>query len=137
MHRVSRGDECPQALLRHQESPGADASDRGCGEHGYEANGMSAIDFKTVVPAAQAGDKAAQNLLMEKFYAWSVTVARNVVRDSEIAKDVAVDFWTWMFTGKGILEYDSAKGAFYSWMEMRLKYRALDAMKKQQPKLAY
>ena len=98
---------------------------------------MSAIDFKTVVPAAQAGDKAAQNLLMEKFYAWSVTVARGTIRDPEQAKDIAVDFWTWMFTGKGILEYDSAKGAFYSWMEMRLKYRALDAMKKQQPKLVY
>jgi len=95
------------------------------------------IDFKIVVPAAQAGDKAAQDLLMEKFYAWSVTQAKTVARDPEQAKDIAVDFWTWMFTGGGIKEYDPEKGAFYSWMEMRIKYKAQDAMKKQKPKLAY
>jgi len=97
---------------------------------------MSNIDFKTVVPAAQAGDKAAHDALMAAFYAWSVSEVRRIVRDSERAKDIAVDFWTWLFTGKGVLEYDAAKGAFYPWMANQLRYRALERAK-QEPQLMY
>ena len=95
------------------------------------------IDFKTVVPAAQAGDKAAQDALMKDFYAWSVFVAKTIARDPELAKDIAVAFWAWLFTEGGVLEYDPAKGAFFSWMEMRIKYRVKDAVKSQSPKLVY
>jgi DNA-directed RNA polymerase specialized sigma24 family protein len=97
---------------------------------------MTQIDFKTAVPAAQAGDKAAQDILMSAFYAWSVSEVRRIVRDSERAKDIAVDFWTWMFREKGVLEYDAAKGAFYPWMTNALRYRALERTK-QEPKLIY
>ena len=48
---------------------------------------IPAVDFKTVVPALQAGDKAAWDMLMTKFYAWSVTQVKQVVRDPERAKD--------------------------------------------------
>ena len=95
------------------------------------------IDFKTVVPAAQAGDKAAQDTLMVAFYAWSVTQARTVVHDAERAKDIAVGFWAWLFTEGGVLGYDPAKGAFYPWMEKQIHYRALKAVKQKQPPVVY
>lgn len=95
------------------------------------------IDFKTVVPAAQAGKKAAQDALMTHFYAWSVAQAGAYIRDSELAKDVAVDFWTWLFTERGINEYRADKGSFYSWMKNRIIYRALDATQKRRPNLIY
>ena len=97
---------------------------------------MSNIDFKTVVPAAQAGDKAAQDALMKAFYAWSVSEVRRIIHDSERAKDIAVDFWTWLFTGHGVLDYNAAKGAFYPWMANQLRYLALERTK-QEPKLVY
>jgi len=95
------------------------------------------IDFKSVVPAAQAGDKAARDKLMAAFYAWSVTQARAIVHDSERAKDIAVDFWTWLYTEGGIIGYDPTKGAFYPWMESQLWYRALNAVKQKQPQIVY
>ena len=95
------------------------------------------VDFKTVVPAAQAGDKAARDALMESFYAWSVTQARQVVHEAEAAKNVAVDFWTWLFTDGGIGEYDAEKGAFYPWMAAQIRHLALAATKKGRPKINY
>jgi len=97
----------------------------------------SNIDFKTIVPAAQRGDKAAWDKLMTGFYAWSVTQARHIARDSEQAKDIALGFWEWMRTQNGIRDYDPAKGSFYTWMGAQLRYRALDAMKVQKPRLVY
>ena len=94
------------------------------------------IDFKTAVPAAQAGEKAAQDALMTGFYAWSVTHAKQYVRDSEMAKDVAVEFWAWMFAG-GIKDYDPEKGAFFPWMANKLRYRALDEGRKGRPQVMY
>ena len=96
----------------------------------------SEVDFTSVVPAAQAGEKKAQDTLMAAFYAWSVTQVRRYVRDSERAKDIAVDFWTWLFQEGGIEEFDAAKGAFYPWMERMLKYRALHRGPKE-PQLVY
>ena len=98
---------------------------------------MSNIDFKTVVPAAQAGDKAARDALMTSFYAWSVTQARQVVHEAEAAKNVAVDFWTWLFTDGGIGEYDAEKGAFFPWMAAQIRHLALAATKKGRPKINY
>ena len=95
------------------------------------------VDFKTVVPAAQAGDKAARDALMTNFYAWSVTQARAVVHEAEAAKNVAVDFWTWMFTDGGLGEYDAEKGAFYPWMAAQIRHIALAATKKGRPKINY
>ena len=95
------------------------------------------IDFKTVVPAAQAGDKAARDALMSAFYAWSVTQAREVVREAEAAKNVAVDFWCWMFSEGGVLEYDPEKGAFFPWMALQIRHLALAAAKKGRPKINY
>lgn len=98
---------------------------------------MSNIDFKTVVPAAQRGDKAAWDTLMAGFYAWSVTQAGRIARDSEQAKDIALGFWEWMKDGKGIQDYDPAKGSFYTWMTAQLRFRALDAVKLQKTKVVY
>lgn len=95
------------------------------------------VDFDILVPAAQAGNKAAQDALMASFYAWSVSEARRVVRDTERAKDIAVDFWSWLFKDKGVLEYDAARGAFYPWMAAQLRYRALAALGEKQPKVVY
>lgn len=95
------------------------------------------IDFNTVVPAARAGDKAAQDKLMEAFYGWSVTQARFIIRDSEMAKDVAVGFWTWLFTEGGLEKFNSAKGSFYSWMGVCIKRRAKDAAKQRKPDVMY
>ena len=98
---------------------------------------MSNLDFKTVVPAAQAGDKAARDALMAAFYAWSVTQAREVVHEAEAAKNVAVDFWEWLFADDGVLEYDPEKGAFYPWMSAQIRHLALAATKKGRPKINY
>ena len=95
------------------------------------------IDFNVVVPAAQAGDKAAQNKLMEAFYAWSVTQAKSVIHDSETAKDVAVAFWTWLFTEGGLEKFDPTKGSFYSWMGVCIKRRAKDTHERRKPNLVY
>ena len=97
---------------------------------------MSSIDFTVIVPALQAGDKAAWDKLMVAFYAWSVTQAKSVVRDAEQAKDIAVEFWAWLRTD-GVKGFDPAKGSFYNWMASQLRYRALDATKRQKPKVAY
>ena len=98
---------------------------------------MTPLDFKTVVPAAQAGDKTARDALMTAFYAWSVTQAREVVHEAEAAKNVAVDFWTWLFAEGGVLEYDPEKGAFYPWMAAQIRHIALAAAKKGRPKINY
>ena len=95
------------------------------------------LDFQTVVPAAQAGDKTARDALMTAFYAWSVTQAREVVHEAEAAKNVAVDFWTWLYAEGGVLEYDAEKGAFYPWMAAQIRHIALAAAKKGRPKINY
>lgn len=98
---------------------------------------MNEVDFKILVPACAAGDKAAQDQLMGSFYGWSVSEVRRIVHDSERAKDVAVEFWAWLFKDKGVLEYDAAKGAFYPWMANQLRYRALAAVAQPQPHVVY
>ena len=85
------------------------------------------VDFAVTVPAAAAGNKAARDELMAAFYAWSVTQAGMVLSDTEQARDVAVDFWTWLFTDNGIQDYDPKRSSFYTWMAMQLKYRARTA----------
>lgn len=98
---------------------------------------MIPVDFKVLLPAVRAGDKAARDKLMESFYAWSVSQVKRIVREPELAKNIALDFWDWFFTKGGVLAYDPQKGAFYPWMEARLSFRAYDALKKQQPTLIY
>ena len=95
------------------------------------------VDFKTVIPAGQAGDKTAQDALMAGFYAWSVTQVKFYARDSELAKNIAVDFWTWLFTEGGLQLYDNGKGAFLPWARNYLVGRAMNATRKRQPKVAY
>lgn len=93
------------------------------------------LDFKTIVPALKAGDKKAWDALMERFYGWSVTQAKRVIRDPEEAHNTAVKFWAWL--RKGVMDYDPTKGTFYAWMTMRLRYQAMSAVKKQQPRIVY
>lgn len=95
------------------------------------------LDFSVVIPAARAGDKAARDQLMAHFYAWSVTQARAIIRDSETAKDVALGFWEWLFTKGGIEQYDPAKGAFYPWMVVCLRRRARDTAEKKALPVVY
>lgn len=95
------------------------------------------LDFDVIVPAAKAGDKPARDKLMEAFYGWSVTQAKTVIRDSDAAKDVAVDFWSWLFSEGGLNQFDPAKGNFYSWMQVCIKRRAKDAAKRRKPDVAY
>ena len=92
------------------------------------------IDFKIVIPKAQAGDKAARDTLMAAFYAKTVTIAKSVVRDSEAAKDVALGFWEWLYAEDGIAQ---VREAFYPWMEKVVRSRALAAAQKRQPKVMY
>jgi len=92
------------------------------------------IDFTEVVAAARAGDKAAKDALMTHFYAWSITQARRVIRDSETAKNVALDFWVWLYNGGGLNKYDSAKGSFFTWMRVCIQRRAQDELRRTQPK---
>ena len=94
------------------------------------------VDFKTVIPAAQAGDKSAQNSLMEHFYKWSIAQVTPYVRDIERASDLAVEFWAELFDG-GIKEYDERKGAFLTWASNRLRSRAIDSTRKGRPKVVY
>src|SRR5688572_30207324 len=95
------------------------------------------LDFSNIVPLATAGNQKARDELMAGFYAWSVIQAKNHVKDAELAKDVAVDFWEWLFTKGGLKEYDPAKGAFYPWMEMHIKFRAKDAARQKSTQLTY
>ena len=95
---------------------------------------MSKISFAQVVPAAQAGNKAARDTLMAAFYAKTVTIAKAIVRDSEAAKDVALGFWEWLYAEDGIAQ---VRDAFYPWMEKVVRSRALAAAEKRQPKVMY
>lgn len=97
------------------------------------------LDFDTLVPAAQAGDKAAQDALMTALYGWSIGQTRKVIHDTEKAHNIALDFWSWLFKDKGINTYDAkrAKGDFHTWLAMRIRARALNAAEKPQPKLMY
>lgn len=95
------------------------------------------LDFNVIVPAATAGDKKARDVLMERFYAWSVTQAKGIVGDSEVAKDVAVGFWEWLYTGGGLNEFDPKKGAFYPWMGMHIRSRARDTARQKTTPLVF
>lgn len=94
------------------------------------------LDFKTVVPAAQAGDKAARDKLMAEFYAWSVTQARRFVRNSEASKNVAVSFWEWMYTKGGIAKYD-ATVPLLTWMTSQIRKLASRETRKGRPTIMY
>ena len=94
------------------------------------------VDFKTVIPAAQAGDKAAQDALMAGFYKWSIAQITPYVRDIERASNIAVEFWAELFEGS-IREYDERKGAFLTWAANRLRSRAIDSTRKGRPKVVY
>jgi len=98
---------------------------------------MNRFDFKTIVPAAQAGDKAARDKLMAEFYAWSIVQATRTLRNREDAENVAVSFWEWLYTKNGIDQFDPAKGPFYPWMAMRIRYQAFDSLKKKKVRLVY
>lgn len=89
----------------------------------------SRLDFKVVVPAAQAGDKAAQDAIMEKFYGWSILKAREIARDEERAADAAVDFWDRMLRQGGIKAYDG-KVPFLTWLRVRLRSHTIDWLRK-------
>ena len=97
---------------------------------------MTQIDFKTVIPAAQAGDKAAQDALMVAFYPWSITQVTPYIRDLERASDVAVEFWADLFAGD-LKHFDADKGAFLTWAANRLRSRAIDATRKGRPQVMY
>jgi RNA polymerase sigma factor (sigma-70 family) len=96
---------------------------------------LQQIDFDAVVPKAQAGDLKAHNQLMAAFYAWSVTQAKAVVRESEMAKDVAVEFWAWLRSG-GINECRSTQ-LFYSWMATVIRNMAINRARKKRVHLVY
>lgn len=97
---------------------------------------MKPVDFKTVIPRARAGDLAAHNELMAAFYAWTVSEAKKVVRDSELAKDVAVDFWAWLRKKRGGLRTYKGDGAlFFSWMRKGIALRAKAALRVEKRKL--
>lgn len=93
------------------------------------------IDFNDVIPRAQAGDLKAHNELMAAFYAWSVTQAHEVVRDSEMAKNIAVEFWTWLRNG-GIQECRNMD-SFYSWMATVIRNLAVNVVRKKRPRIFY
>ena len=97
---------------------------------------MNTVDFKTVIPAAQAGDKAAQDALMAAFYKWSITQVTPYVRDLDDASGIAVEFWADLFAGD-IRLYDERKGAFLTWAANRLRSRAIDATRKGKPQVVY
>jgi RNA polymerase sigma factor (sigma-70 family) len=90
----------------------------------------SKLDFDTIIPAAQQGDKGARDQLMLHFYAWSITQARRIIRDSETAKNVALGFWIWLFNGDGLSKYDPEKGSFYTWMRVCIEHRAVDELRR-------
>ena len=97
---------------------------------------MSTVDFKTTVPAAQAGDKAAQDTLMAALYGWSVSCVKTYVRDEDNARDIAVEFWADLFAGD-IRHYDERKGTFLTWATDVLRNRAIDATRKGRPQVVY
>lgn len=94
------------------------------------------LDFKTVVPAAQAGDKAAQDAIMEKFYGWSILQARQIARDEERAADAAVDFWDRMLRQGGIGAYDG-RVPFLTWLRVRLRSHTIDWLRKRKQPMIY
>lgn len=94
------------------------------------------LDFKVVVPAAQAGDKAAQDAIMENFYGWSILQARQIARDEERAADAAVDFWDRMLRQGGIRAYDG-RVPFLTWLRVRLRSHTIDWLRKHRQPTVY
>ena len=97
---------------------------------------MTQIDFKIIIPAAQAGSKAAQDALMAAFYKWSIAQVTPYVRDLDDASGIAVEFWADLFAGD-INRYDERKGAFLTWAGNNLRNRALNATHKRKPTVYY
>src|SRR3990167_1832172 len=97
------------------------------------------LDLTAVVAAAKAGDKKARDVLMSRFYAWSVTQAKRVLGDTDDACNVAVDFWEWLYSKDGFDHFEPAgvKGDFFAWMGLCIKRRAKDASIKRKPKVVY
>jgi DNA-directed RNA polymerase specialized sigma24 family protein len=93
------------------------------------------IDFNDVIPKAQAGDLKAHNELMAAMYAWSISIVRRVIRDSETAKDVAIEFWAWLRDG-GIKQL-GAPTAFWDWADLCLTRRAIEANKRPRVDIDY
>jgi len=78
------------------------------------------VDFGTVIPAVQAGDKDAQDALMRGFYAWTVGHCRRTVGDPDLAADIAVAYWDWLLTKGGIQRYHGEIPAF-TWLRQQLR----------------
>lgn len=90
--------------------------------------------FETIVPAAQAGDKAAQDALMVGFYPWSIRQARLLGAGEEEGANIAVEFWAELFATK-LQRYDPARGKFFTWLRTVLRNYVRDALRKKQPEL--
>ena len=96
------------------------------------------LDFSTLIPAAQAGDKPAQDALMTAFYGWCVTRARGSARlSTDDAANVALGFWEWAFKDGGLKRYNPKRGNFFSWMGLVITRRARDAAAKRKPAVIY
>ena len=93
------------------------------------------FDFQKDTPALKAGDRAAFNKLMEDYYGWSVVQARQVIRDSERAKDAAVTFWEQL--PRLLRDQPPADGALLPWMEVCIRNTAIDQVRAKQPKVRY
>ena len=89
------------------------------------------LDFTVVVPAAQAGDKAAQDALMANFYEWSVREARRWGAEEETARNIAVEFWARMLRTDppGLCSYDSTKGNLFPWLQTVIRNETMDALR--------
>lgn len=88
------------------------------------------LDFETIVPAAQAGDKKAQDALMVGFYNWTIGQARLYGAEEEQARDIAVEFWGSLFANDVIAQYDASRGSFFGWMKLKLKAMAYAEIRK-------
>lgn len=86
------------------------------------------VDFATVIPAVQAGDKVAQDALMKGFYGWTVLYAKRIVKDFDLAADIAVSYWTWLYQKGGIQKYDGAIPAF-TWIRQQLRDHLRDYLR--------
>jgi len=96
---------------------------------------MTQLDFNEVIPQAQRGNKVAHDRLMLAFYAWSITQVGEIIRDPEAAKNVALEFWTWLRAG-GIKDCRTPE-TFYTWMMTVIRNMAITRARKKQPKIVY
>ena len=97
---------------------------------GRKAKNGPTEDEVRAIAACQKGDRNAYELIVRTYASRAVGVARSILRDANLAEDVAQEAFVRAF--KAIKRFDLSQ-PFYPWLYRILKNCCLTALKRRKP----